>query len=511
MGLLDNTSHQQYYQGNDYGNYQFVSLDDIITQFQVMYIGEDKLIPKAKRADIAFHAQRALAELSFDTLKSFKSQQIDLPPSLTMILPHDYVNYTKVSWTDSAGIKHPLYPTKHTSNPFQIKQEESGEYSFGGGSMELLQNSSFEASLEVGGPWSFTDAYVNPSVPTTVGTSNVSIVDGSLTFRNASHRYKTSFEGNTVTPIFGVAQACWQPIDVSAFNEVTLLATATSTAASTQVAASGVSHATPNTTVRVGISTSPGSMDIIGANTGVGGVPESPNLSTDNFIGFESWTSGEIGEKAVTVDVSNYTTVYALVVSIAPWTTHSNVHGELFVNTTVASVSLQTQIGPGNLTSPEGNEVNSSTWNTYKANTPAENNNNHYANHSHEDHDHIGSERYGLEPSHAQTNGSFYIDDRLGKIHFSSNISGKTVILDYISDSLGTDGEMQVPKLAEDAMYKHILCDMMSARANVGGGRLAYYKKDKFAAVRKAKLRLSNIKLEELTQVLRGQSKHIKH
>ena len=74
MGLLDNTSHQQYYQGNDYGNYQFVSLDDIITQFQVMYIGEDKLIPKAKRADIAFHAQRALAELSFDTLKSFTSK-----------------------------------------------------------------------------------------------------------------------------------------------------------------------------------------------------------------------------------------------------------------------------------------------------------------------------------------------------------------------------------------------------------------------------------------------------
>jgi hypothetical protein len=38
-----------------------------------------------------------------------------------------------------------------------------------------------------------------------------------------------------------------------------------------------------------------------------------------------------------------------------------------------------------------------------------------------------------------------------------------------------------------------------------------YYKKDKFAAVRKAKLRLSNIKLEELTQILRGKSKWIKH
>ena len=32
MGLLDNTTPQQYYQGTDYGNYQFTSLNDIITQ-----------------------------------------------------------------------------------------------------------------------------------------------------------------------------------------------------------------------------------------------------------------------------------------------------------------------------------------------------------------------------------------------------------------------------------------------------------------------------------------------
>ena len=30
MGLLNGTTHKEYYQGNDFGNYQFVSLDDII-------------------------------------------------------------------------------------------------------------------------------------------------------------------------------------------------------------------------------------------------------------------------------------------------------------------------------------------------------------------------------------------------------------------------------------------------------------------------------------------------
>ena len=40
---------------------------------------------------------------------------------------------------------------------------------------------------------------------------------------------------------------------------------------------------------------------------------------------------------------------------------------------------------------------------------------------------------------------------------------------------------------------------------------LTLIKKERFAETRKAKLRLSNLKIEELTQVLRGGSKRIKH
>ena len=106
IGHFDGTQFDYYY-GNDYGNYQFVSLEEIIYNFQNIFVGEDKLIPKLRRVDIAYHAQRALAELSFDTFKSIKYKKKHLPPSLTMILPQDYVNYTKISTVDSAGIKHP--------------------------------------------------------------------------------------------------------------------------------------------------------------------------------------------------------------------------------------------------------------------------------------------------------------------------------------------------------------------------------------------------------------------
>jgi hypothetical protein len=51
----------------------------------------------------------------------------------------------------------------------------------------------------------------------------------------------------------------------------------------------------------------------------------------------------------------------------------------------------------------------------------------------------------------------------------------------------------------------------MSTRANVQEYIVNRFRKEKFAAVRKAKLRLSNLKLEELTQILRGKSKQIKH
>ena len=38
-------------------------------------------------------------------------------------------------------------------------------------------------------------------------------------------------------------------------------------------------------------------------------------------------------------------------------------------------------------------------------------------------------QRYGIEPQHAQANGSFYIDELTGKIHFSSDLVGKIITL----------------------------------------------------------------------------------
>ena len=47
MGILEQSQTSYYKNSSNYGNYQFTSLEDIINQFIVVYVGEEKLIPKA--------------------------------------------------------------------------------------------------------------------------------------------------------------------------------------------------------------------------------------------------------------------------------------------------------------------------------------------------------------------------------------------------------------------------------------------------------------------------------
>ena len=284
----------------NYGNYQFISLEDIINNFVVAYVGEHKTISKVDRTDVQFHAMRALQEFSFDTFKSTKAQEIEVPASLTMILPQDYVNYVKLTWSDSSGAKHVIYPASKTSNPNAIKQDSDGNYSFDINDDDVDD----------------TTSLIHPN--------------------------------NSDT---------WNKYKDSGSNQV---------------------------------------------------ITTDPSIDADDY----------------------------------------------YQNT---------------------------------------------------------GRRYGLDGQYAQANGSFFIDDLKGLIHFSSNISGKTVILDYISDSLGTNDEMKVHKFAEEAIYNHIAYAILSTRANVPEYIVQRYKKERFASKRTAKLRLSNIKLEEIVQILRGKSKQIKH
>ena len=46
-----------------------------------------------------------------------------------MKLPHDYVNYVKLSWADDGGVEHTIiYPVRKTSNPTALLQDNNYNY-----------------------------------------------------------------------------------------------------------------------------------------------------------------------------------------------------------------------------------------------------------------------------------------------------------------------------------------------------------------------------------------------
>ena len=292
MGLITETN-AEYYTGNNYGSYIYISLDDIINNFIVAYIGAGKLIPSAKRTDIMFHAKRGLQEFSYDTLKVIKSQELTIPPSLSLAIPQDYVNYVKLSWIDNAGAKHIIYPTRVTSNPTELPIQD------------------------------------NTGQPTQDQVGSNLLSEQSLTEERWENRSLTT------------------------------------------------------------------------------------NFQPDDYR--DSTNEGLIGQ------------------------------------------------------------------------------------------------RYGLQPEEAQVNGMFTINERTGTFSFSSDLAGKLIILEYISDNLAYDADMKVPKMAEQAMYMHIAYSILAGRSGIPEYVVNRFKRDRSSALRNAKIRLSNIKIEEIAQVFRNKSKWIKH
>jgi hypothetical protein len=119
-------------------------------------------------------------------------------------------------------------------------------------------------------------------------------------------------------------------------------------------------------------------------------------------------------------------------------------------------------------------------------------------------------QRYGNDPQYTQRNGWFNMNERDGTIAFSSNLKDRLIVLEYISDGLAYDLDMRIPKMAEDALYAHMLYSILASRINQPEYVIQRLKRDRSAKLRNAKIRLSNIKLSEIVQVMRGKSKWIK-
>ncbi len=128
MAQHTNANIANYYNNAaNHGGYQFEKLGELVNNFLAMYVGENKIISKADRTDVFFFARRALQEMNYDVLRSKKTWEFVLDNRMYIPVPHDFVGYTDVFFTDGSGIKHHLFPARDTQNPFkpQVKDEDS--------------------------------------------------------------------------------------------------------------------------------------------------------------------------------------------------------------------------------------------------------------------------------------------------------------------------------------------------------------------------------------------------
>jgi hypothetical protein len=125
-------TQREYYQNNgvnpkneNWGSYQYMLLTDIVNNFMLTYVGDDKVINKVDRNDVVFHAKRGLQEIHYDALREIRGFEVEVPETLKMHLPHDFVSLVKVSYVGSDGKLHPIMPDHDFTTPISYLQDNT--------------------------------------------------------------------------------------------------------------------------------------------------------------------------------------------------------------------------------------------------------------------------------------------------------------------------------------------------------------------------------------------------
>ena len=129
-------SQYQYYENGgvqpedaNWGSYQYVSLEDIVNNFMLMYAGNHSLVNNEERFKVLFHAKRAIQELNYDAFKEVKVLELTVPNNLKFIFPSDYVNWVRISLYKDGWLR-PLSENIQTLSAQAYLQDNAGRILF---------------------------------------------------------------------------------------------------------------------------------------------------------------------------------------------------------------------------------------------------------------------------------------------------------------------------------------------------------------------------------------------
>ena len=129
-------SQYQYYENEgaapedaNWGSYQYISLQDVVNNFLLMYSGNHSLVNNEERYKILFHAKRAVQELNYDAFKEIKVLQLTVPDNLIFVFPSDYVNWVRISMYKDGWLR-PLTENIQTLSSRAYLQDNTGRILF---------------------------------------------------------------------------------------------------------------------------------------------------------------------------------------------------------------------------------------------------------------------------------------------------------------------------------------------------------------------------------------------
>ena len=113
----------------NWGEYQFVTLKDIVNNFMLMYVGDNELVNNVSRYKVLFHAKRGIQEINYDALRNIKVLQQGVDENLRFILPPDYINYVRIS-VEKDGILFPLHENTKINYATEYLKDNNGDLLF---------------------------------------------------------------------------------------------------------------------------------------------------------------------------------------------------------------------------------------------------------------------------------------------------------------------------------------------------------------------------------------------
>jgi len=126
--------------------------------------------------------------------------------------------------------------------------------------------------------------------------------------------------------------------------------------------------------------------------------------------------------------------------------------------------------------------------------------------------DNCGSEVDFRLDTTQNANGTFHIDTRAGKIHFSSDNASRVIMLEYISDGLeySNESDIKVSKFAEEALYNFVNYELVRNVFGVPMYEKNEAKKMWFASYKNFKIAQMNVKISDVMLFLNAKRKHIR-